>query len=591
MSKSLSRAEQRYCVTRREMLAVVTALRKFKHYLYGRKIELRTDNSAVRYTNSIKEPEGQMARWIEQYQTYEIHPTHRAGKLHINADALSRRPCTQCGRQDEPVTQTEDTNNQSQTASHTDLVRIITRGRQQDDSSDFRPRQGWLDGWDPVQIRAEQESDRDLEPLISVLQTNGPRPQWQDISAGSCRLKTLWRQWSRLKLIGGALYRKWVEVETDRYFWQLIVPAPKQKEVLQHFHDAPTGGHLGATKTMTKIRQNFYWVGLKDDTRRYCSICDKCAARKPALKHERGNLRQYIVGEPMERMAVDVVGPLPQTDRGNKYIVVIGDYFSKWIEAFALPDQKAETITRVLVEEVVCRFGVPLQIHSDQGSNFESRLYKDMLHMLGIEKTRTTALHPISDGFVERYNRTLLIMLTMYAEDEQKTWDQHLPMVMMAYRASMQESTGFTPNQLMLGREARLPLTAIIATPDEEDGKETDYEEYVDHQQEISRKAHEVAREHLQKAATHQKQNYDHKAGKSALEEGQAVWLWDPSRKRGVCPKLTSNWKGVFVITKKKIDDLVYKILKHQRAKPKVVHLNRLKPYIGDNGPKWFKRN
>jgi hypothetical protein len=160
---------------------------------------------------------------------------------------------------------------------------------------------------------------------------------------------------------------------------------------------------------------------------------------------------------------------------------------------------------------------------------------------------------------------------------------------MMAYRASMQESTGFTPNQLMLGREARLPLTALVASPAEEDGESTGYEEYVDNQQAISRKAHEVARKHLKTAATHQKQTYDHKAGKSALEEGQAVWLWDPSRKRGVCPKLTSNWKGVFVITKK-IDDLVYKIQKHPRANPKVVHLNRLKPYEGGKAPTWFKR-
>jgi transposase InsO family protein/predicted aspartyl protease len=588
MSKSLSRAEQRYCVTRKEMLAVVTALKKFKHYLYGRRIELRTDNSAVNYVRNIKEPEGQMARWIEQYQTYDIHSSHRPGKRHINADALSRRPCTQCGRPDEDITpKTEITVQPSR--EQADLVRIITRGQQKDNNTDFRPRQGWLEGWEPVQIRAAQEADRDLEPLFKALDEGRERPKWQDISEYSCRLKALWRQWTRLKMIGGVMYRKWVEEETDTHYWQLVVPEGKQKEVLWHFHDSPTAGHLGSSRTMMKIRHNFYWVGLKDDVSRYCRRCDKCAARKPTQKHHRGKLRQYMVGEPMERMAVDVLGPLPETNRGNKYILVVADYFSKWVEAFAMPDQTAETIARVMVEEVVCRFGVPLQIHSDQGTNFESRLYRDMLKMLGIEKSRTTGLHPISDGLVERYNRTLLTMLTMYAQDEQKTWDQHLPFVMMAYRASVQESSGFTPNQLMLGRDVRLPLTAVVPTPAEEDGEAVEYETYVDAMQEKSRKAHDVARKHLRKAATHQKQQYDQKADKSGLDEGQAVWLWDPSRKRGVCPKLTSKWKGPFVIVQK-IDDLLYKIQKNPRANAKVVHLNRLKPYEGDDAPKWFKR-
>lgn len=587
LSKSLSRAEQRYCVTRREMLAVITALKRFKHYLYGRRIELRTDNSAVNYARNIKNPEGQMARWIEQYQTFDIHSTHRPGKRHINADALSRRPCTQCGRQDEPTVIGSKSNGEDQ-ETRIELVRIVTRGQQKENSTEFRPRQGWLDGWESLQITAAQVADPDLAPLIKPLQNGRERPTWQEISAYSCRLKALWRQWNRLKLIGGVLYRKWVEEETSRHYWQLVVPVTKQKEVLWHFHDAPTAGHLGSIRTMMKIRQNFYWVGLKDDARRYCQSCDKCAARKPEQKYPRGNLRQYMVGEPMERMAVDVLGPLPQTTRGNRYIVVIADYFSKWVEAFAIPDQTAETIARVLVEEVVCRFGVPLQIHSDQGSNFESRLYQDMLRMLGIDKTRTTPLHPISDGLVERYNRTLLTMLTMYAEDEQKTWDQHLPLVMMAYRASMQESTGFTPNQLMLGREVSLPLTALVATPAEEDGEAVGYDQYVEHTQAISRKAHEVARRHLRKSATHQKQSYDQKAGKSALCKGQPVWLWDPSRKRGVCPKLTSSWKGPFVVIDK-IDDLLYKIQKNPRANPKVVHLNRLKPYVGNQAPKWFK--
>ncbi len=101
------------------------------------------------------------------------------------------------------------------------------------------------------------------------------------------------------------------------------------------------------------------------------------------------------------------VGPLTLSDRGNRYVLVAMDYFSKWPEAYALPAQDAKSVAEVLVNQFVSRFGVPLELHSDQGTNFESATFKEMCRILGIKKTRTTPLHPQSDGMVERYNRTL----------------------------------------------------------------------------------------------------------------------------------------------------------------------------------------
>ena len=119
---------------------------------------------------------------------------------------------------------------------------------------------------------------------------------------------------------------------------------------------------------------------------------------------------------------------------------------------------EAATVAKILVEEVVARFGVPTYIHSDQGKQFESLLFQEMCRLLGIRKTRTTPYHPQSDGMVERFNRTLTTMLSAYVNEHHSDWDTFLPYVMMAYRSARHETTGFTPNKLMLGRETATPL-------------------------------------------------------------------------------------------------------------------------------------
>ena len=130
----------------------------------------------------------------------------------------------------------------------------------------------------------------------------------------------------------------------------------------------------------------------------------------------------------------------------KRKVVVVMDYFSKWPEAYALPNQEAKTVATVIVNEFVCRFGVPLELHSDQGTNFESAVFQEMCSLLGINKTRTTPLHPESDGMVERYNRTLKTQLSLFVAEHQKDWDKYVPLLLMAYRTATHASTHFTPD-------------------------------------------------------------------------------------------------------------------------------------------------
>ena len=170
-----------------------------------------------------------------------------------------------------------------------------------------------------------------------------------------------------------------------------------------------------------------------------------CAARKSQPKKHKVPLQIEPATYPLERTAMDILGPLPETECGNKYILVIGHYFTKWKEAYPMRNMEATTVANILVQGFISRFGGPKYLHTDQGWNFEAGLIKEMCSLLDIKKTRTSPYHPQSDGMIERFNRTILNMLSTSADNNQRTWDLQLLMLMLAYRTSVLETTGATP--------------------------------------------------------------------------------------------------------------------------------------------------
>ena len=343
-------------------------------------------------------------------------------------------------------------------------------------------------------------------------------------------------QWESLELKDGVLYRLWETPAGDKVVKQFILPKNLRPSVLQQLHCSPTAGHLGINKTLGRIRERFYWVSCSKDVKAFCKSCDLCASRQGPAKNIRAPLSQYNVGAPMERLAIDVLGPLPQSNQGNKYILIAADYFTKWVEAYPLANQEAITVAKVLVREFVSRVGVPLILHSDQGRNFESAVFSEMCSLLGITKTRTTPLHPQSDSMVERFNRTLEAQLSKFVEDHQQDWDSHLPLLLMAYRTAVHEATGCTPVSLMLGQDLRLPIDLHIGCP--EDEAPTGITVFAEELEKKLAQVHGVARSNLKMASDRMKERYDSMAEGTPLEKGEPVWVYIPQRKKGISPKL-----------------------------------------------------
>ena len=278
----------------------------------------------------------------------------------------------------------------------------------------------WLLALSNEGIREAQLCDPCLGAVIRLKEQGPERPAWETISMEGPTFKKYWAQWSLLVVRDGVLFRKWESDRGDEVVWKLVLPDSLKKEVLKQLHDSPATGHLGFRNTTERVKARFYWCGLRRDVESWCVRCDLCASRKKPSKTSRAPMKSYNVGAPMERIAIDVMGPLPTTDRDNKYILVISDYFTKWTESYPMPNQEAETVANVVVREFISRFGVPRQLHSDQGRNFESKLFQEMCRIMEIDKTRTTPLRPQSDGMVKRFNRTLEAMLSKFVDGDQK---------------------------------------------------------------------------------------------------------------------------------------------------------------------------
>ena len=382
------------------------------------------------------------------------------------------------------------------------------------------------------------------------------------------------------------LFREFVDKQGMRHH-QLVVPRKLRPKVLSVGHDTPMAGHLGQRKTRERIWQEFYWPGIVGDVKRYCMSCDICQKTTPKGRTKRVPLgKMPIIETAFKRVAVDIVGPIkPMSTTKKRYILVMVDYATRYPEAIALKDIRAETIAEALWN-FWTRLGIPDEILTDRGTQFTSDLMKEVNNLLSIKGLNTTPWHPQTNGLVERFNATLKQMLSRLATEQPELWDQYIPALLFAYREVPQESLGFSPFELLYGRTVKGPMRILrqLWTEEETNNEVKTTSEYVTDLRNRIEETCRIAQTNLAKASLRQSRYYNRNARTRSFEVGAKVLLLLPTKHN----RLELAWRGPFQV-KDKVNSFDYKV-KVGRA-TKIYHINLLREYHERDNMTWHQND
>ena len=519
-SRALTPGEKNYGITDLETLAVVWSLSHFQSYLYGQKVTVFTDHSAVRAVLQNPGASGKHARWWTKVYgsgIADLNIIYRPGKENTKADALSRSP--QCPA---PVFGEAETEIQ---------VSAITG----DTIDDMLQMESDTTLSNPHSFAREQRKDEKINQVILFLET-------EKLPSDDKQARKIALQSSNFTIEDGVLY---FLDSKHNHRKRAVVPGHLRERVMTEVHGGPFSGHFSGNRLYNVLTRVWWWEGMYKDAVSHSKSCPDCAIAVGGGRPGRPPLQPIPVQRIFQIVGVDVMD-LPRTERGNKHVLVFQDFLSKWPMVFPIPDQKTERIVKLLVEELVPFFGVPEALLSDRGTNLLSHLMKDICSMLGIEKLNTTAYHPQCDGLTERFNRTLKTMLRKHAAQYGAQWDTYLPGVLWAYRNTPHEATGEKPSFLLFGQDCRSPTEAALLPPSSLESMElTDYRRELIHSLSTAR---ELAAKNIQQAQAKYKKQYDRKAKSLSYEVGDWVLIRFPQEESGANRKLSRPWHGPYRI-------------------------------------------
>ncbi|XP_036947992.1 uncharacterized protein LOC119016325 [Acanthopagrus latus] len=578
-SRKLKDSEHNYPVHQLEFLALKWAVvDKFHDYLYGAKFIVRTDNNPLTYVLTSAKLSAVGHRWLAALATYDFTIQYRPGRQNIDADLLSRQYTSDEAKE--------------WTSVPPDGIKALCKRAcisQETDVTDRLVDQlgapatavpeayvfpvnlslNTLDQLSPKDIQAAQDMDPAIGPLKKAMEKKKVLTRSQNDSPETVLLL---RGSRKLELKDGLLYRV-REKMCGKQIKQLVLPARYRPMVLRSLHDEC--GHMGVERTTELVKDRFYWPRMTAEVEEFIRTCGRCISRKTLPQHA-APLNQITSNGPLDLVCIDFLQLEPDS-KGVTNVLVVTDHYTRYAQAFATKDQKAITVARVLWEKYFVHYGLPARIHSDQGRDFESRLIKELLSMLGVRKSRTSPYHPQGDAQPERFNRTLLAMLGTLDTVKKQCWSQHITYLVHAYNCTRNDSTGYSPYQLMFGREARLPIDICFGiSPNGE--SESSYQQYITRMRKELQKAYQLASDAATKSHLKNKARYDNRVRDLPLEKGDRILIQNVGLKGK--HKLQDRWKSTPYVVLEKLPNLpVYKVKpEHGPGVVKTLHRDHLLP-------------
>ncbi|KAH3851362.1 hypothetical protein DPMN_093842 [Dreissena polymorpha] len=509
-SRSLSKSEKNYSAFKLEFLALKWAItEKFSDYLIGQHFKVYTDNNPLTHILTTAKLEATGQRWVSALSDYDFDIIYRPGKSNTDADIMSRYP---------------EQSNSTEVIKH-DTIKAICNTIHTRPFIEVLPCHSLniLDMIDESGQKMAQVEMRELrnqqrnDPIIGVwlrALTDKKFPNKTIIQSNKQHL-TMSRHFNNLKIIRGVLYRE--ITENERPIKQLILPSFYRTEVLRGLHDQV--GHPGKERTISLVRDRFYWPSYTIDCTKWVEQCQRCLRRKSS-----NNIKAPLVNiqssYPLELVCTDFL-KVDECKGGIGNVLVITDHFTKYAVAVPTKNQTAKTTAEALLNNFIFHYGVPTRLLSDQGANFESEVIQELCNLMEISKVRTTIYHPQCNGQSERFNRTLISMLATLEPEKKENWKKFVPSLVYAYNAIRHESTGYSPFELMFGRCPRLPVDSMFQI-ENDDLMNTEYVQDLKQKLEVS---WDIALKTLNKSREKQKNNYDKKVKASTINVGDKVLI------------------------------------------------------------------
>jgi len=438
-SRKLSPAERNYPTREQELLALVDALKHWRHYLIGAPFQIKTDHKSLEYLQTQPHLSGRLVRWSQYLQEYDFSLQHIRGVDNIVADALSRR---------------YDDIEPEPAPAFSSHLRPDLSSIEKDLPSEPRT----LHAMSAVhnsfcdQVRAAQLSDPTCIALCRKLDSvplSDPIRKTYRISDDQL-LETLRRSKPRVVVPTAA---------TDL-----------RHQLLQEAHDTSYGAHLGTDKTYQRLSERWFWKSMWDDTHNFVRSCRTCIANKTSNQQPMGEARPLpLPSKPWVQVGLDISGPHVTSRRGNTWLLVMVDHFSKQGHFAAAPGHasaplSAQACAEIFFAYVVKHHGLPDILVSDRGSQWLSQFWRALFKHCGTKLRFSCAYHPQTDGLSERTIRTVVDTLRCCLNGTHETWDEHLDAIELAHNSSVSASTGLTPFEVLYGENVRLPLTLPAAT-------------------------------------------------------------------------------------------------------------------------------